>query len=457
MKVPFSSSLLLVCSNSLLATKAFSFPLQSVERNGHNRSVLSSSSFQHRNHFLSKENNNDRAKSTHLGLSINGGEINGERRREKDFSAKVKSLQKFVDKNSFLLGMFVSVFLAKIAPQLGMDNGILKANLWIGNYGVFFIFLLSGLGLQFQEIKEAISSFRLNFYTQAISFLIWPLLFGLPLTKLLKFLGSVIPTLTIQQPLLDGLFVTTALPTTINMCVLLTNQAGGNVATSLCNAVLGNFLGIFITPAILYKYFKIFSPASTSAIKLPFQQLILKLTKKVVLPVAIGQVMRQLPLIKKFYTTNKKVFKQLQETVLLGIVWNAFSNTFGKGVTGLDISSAFCLLITLILLNLLSTLSIFSFTKRLFNGKPEEVVASTLCSSHKTLAFGLPLIKTIFEGSENLAYYCAPIMFVHPLQLILGSLIYVPEFKYFIDSDGGSLILGKKGKKAVGNEKENKH
>jgi sodium/bile acid cotransporter 7 len=35
----------------------------------------------------------------------------------------------------------------------------------------------------------------------------------------------------------------------------------------------------------------------------------------------------------------------------------------------------------------------------------------------------LPLINTIFEGNMNLAAYCAPLMIMHPLQIVVGSLL----------------------------------
>jgi len=91
---------------------------------------------------------------------------------------------------------------------------------------------------------------------------------------------------------------------------------------------------------------------------------------------------------------------------------------------------------TVILLTLLSAihvaavLGLFAFFRqsKIVGANPGEAVAATFCGSHKTLAFGLPLINTIFDGSPNLAAYCAPIMLIHPLQLILGSL-FVPYFK----------------------------
>ena len=60
-----------------------------------------------------------------------------------------------------------------------------------------------------------------------------------------------------------------------------------------------------------------------------------------------------------------------------------------------------------------------------------DAVAAAYCASHKTLAFGLPLIRTIFAGSPDLAYYCAPIMILHPLQLLVGSLA-VPRLRAYL-------------------------
>lgn len=63
------------------------------------------------------------------------------------------------------------------------------------------------------------------------------------------------------------------------------------------------------------------------------------------------------------------------------------------------------------------------FSSKIFNFKRADAIAATFCTSHKTLAFGLPLLNTIFEGNANLAAYCAPVMFIHPLQLLLGSIL----------------------------------
>ena len=365
-----------------------------------------------------------------------------------------KAMLQFADKNFFVLGMAVAVWLAKTFPNLGVDKGILRPELYIGKLGVTFIFLCSGLSLELAELKDAANHHSLNGLVQLTSFLAWPFLIGLPVVKFLDFFSIFTPALR------EGILILTTLPTTVNMCVLLTSTAGGNVATALCNAVLGNMMGIFATPALLLQFFG-------TNIALPFGQMVGKLSNKVVVPVAIGQLLRKTPVLN-FYKRHSKKFKRFQEVrkyicntlfyhnipfyfncfsfifvkkkhfqniilrkiILLGIVWNAFSNAFAKGL-GLEMNDAINLLILLASLHLSVLFALFNFFKfPKLNFSRGETIAATFCASHKTLAFGLPLIKTVFDGNPNLASYCAPIMLVHPLQLIIGSLL-IPEFSWY--------------------------
>ena len=118
-------------------------------------------------------------------------------------------------------------------------------------------------------------------------------------------------------------------------------------------------------------------------------------------------------------------------------MWNAFCNAFSKGL-GLEVGHGLVLLALLPALHLVS----LAVLKRLFelpfwNFTRGEIVAGVFCASHKTLAFGLPLVNTIFEGNPNLAAYCAPIMFIHPLQLVLGSLL-IPRLSKYTEADANT-------------------
>jgi len=121
----------------------------------------------------------------------------------------------------------------------------------------------------------------------------------------------------------------------------------------------------------------------------------------------------------------------------LGIVWTAFCNTFSTSGQGLELRHGLALLAIIPSMHLLSLGVLFkAFSLPFFGFSRKEVVAAMFTASHKTLAFGLPLINTIFEGSPNVASYCTPLMFVHPLQLILGSL-FIPSLSRYVSSGDG--------------------
>ena len=186
---------------------------------------------------------------------------------------KMKDLRQFVSKNFFLIGMFFAVTFARFFPSLGLDGGIFRPELIIGKYGVFFIFLLSGLSLEVSELSRAVANMKLNFLTQFVSFIVWPFCVGLPLVTVI---GKQLPALTktsplLPQALLDGLLILTCLPTTVNMCIFLTAASGGSVASALCNAAMGNLLGVFATPALLFKFFG-------ASIELPFVAMVRNIT-----------------------------------------------------------------------------------------------------------------------------------------------------------------------------------
>jgi sodium/bile acid cotransporter 7 len=125
--------------------------------------------------------------------------------------------------------------------------------------------------------------------------------------------------------------------------------------------------------------------------------------------------------------------RHLVQVILLGIAWNAFCNAFSSGL-GLDLRQSLVLVTLLPILHLASLAGLFKiFSLSIFGFTRGETVAAMFCSSRKTLAFGLPLINTIFEGNANLAAYCAPLMFIHPLQMTLGSLLIPAVSKYTKD------------------------
>ena len=335
------------------------------------------------------------------------------------WNGEMRRVGQFANKNFFLLGMVVSLTLARLFPSLGNTGGVLRPELFIGKFGVSLVFLVSGLSLELSQLTKAASRYKLNGLTQLMTFTAWPFLVGIPMKALFSSppLAGALPS-----ALVDGLLILTCLPTTVNMCVILTAAASGNTAVALSNAIFSNLGGIFLTPALLFRFFG-------ASIQLPFLEMLARMCTKVLLPVTIGQCLRSTP-AKQLYHSNSKFFKRLQEVVLLGILWNAFCTAISNSL-GPEIQHGFLLLVVLIIMHSLSLGALFKFfSLPALKFSRDDVIAAMFCSSQKTLAFGLPLINTVFEGNPNVAAYCAPLMMLHPLQLTIGSALVPQLVKY---------------------------
>jgi predicted Na+-dependent transporter len=222
------------------------------------------------------------------------------------------NLRAFLKRNFFLVGMAVGVTVAKMFPSWGTAGTI--PELVLSKYGVFLVFLLSGLSLELQDLKASILDFRLNMLIQCFNLLVWPCLVGLPTVTVLQKFSHHLPSSIFALPkeLLDGILIVSCLPTTINMCVFLSSASNANVATALCNAILGNLLGILVTPAWLLYFFG-GTTQGGATIDLPFHSMVSKLCSKVLLPVSIGQMLRQITAIKHWYKSNSQYFKRASE------------------------------------------------------------------------------------------------------------------------------------------------
>lgn len=209
------------------------------------------------------------------------------------------------------------------------------------------------------------------------------------------------------------------LPCTINLCVALTRSANGNTAAAIFNAVFGNFIGIFVSPLlVLYML--------GTKTDFNFKLTVKNLAKLVLLPVLTGQILRLTP-VKTFMDKNKQITKIFGELILIAIVFNTFSDSFSKGIgteMTKELKSLFVILPTIyLILN-----GIFwSLARYLFPRVDIRThVASMLCSSQKTLAFGLPFIKTAFSSRKDLSTILTPLLIYSPTQLFIATTILVP-------------------------------
>ena len=208
---------------------------------------------------------------------------------------------------------------------------------WGATCGIFFI---SGLTLPTSELAAAAFRVREHTAIQGVNLIVLPLI----MWSITTLLGA-----RISATLRAGLLAMSALPTTVNMCVALTRSAGGNEALAIFNAVIGNVLGVVVTPPLLLLLLG--ASADISIV-----DAMTKLTKKVVVPLVVGQLVRPslADALKVRPSPNsspnpspgpgptptptpnalqgrKKLLSRSSETLLLAIVYTTFCDTFLRG------------------------------------------------------------------------------------------------------------------------------
>ncbi|MFV0574833.1 MAG: bile acid:sodium symporter family protein [Vibrio sp.] len=308
-------------------------------------------------------------------------------------------------KEWFLVAMVFAMMLAAVIPQVGRSGGALHLES-VTSFGIAVVFFLHGIGLSPKALKDGVSNWRLHIFIQTATFIVYPLLwviFG-------KGFLAIMPA-----ALAFGFCFLFALPGTISSSVAMTSIGRGNMPGAIFNASLSSILGIFITPFFIQIFM------GFEGVKLDVVASIISISKMLLLPMVLGQVVR--PFVLDFFEKHKSIINKLDKYVILLIVFNAFSDSVAEGIWTtfsieyLAMSVAICVVVLLFIVNLMVWSS-----KRL-GFSHEDEVAAVFCGSKKTLAAGVPMAKVIFGSDPRLGMLLLPIMLYHPLQIFYCAML----------------------------------
>ena len=320
--------------------------------------------------------------------------------------------------NEFLILVICAILLARAYSPLGAEYLVPEITAtWIA---VCIIFVLAGLGLKTDEFSKAFQKIWFNLFVQAynfgfVSFVIYAGSRGLEAANILS------------TDLADGMVVSACLPMTINMVLVLTKASGGDESLAIVNAASGNLVGVFLSPVLILGYLGV-----TGDIDLA--EVFYKLALRVVLPVAVGQVIQKtMPQVVAFQKKHKKQFKKFQEYCLVFVVYTVFCRTFEDGSDS-SIGDVF-LMILFIFLFLISFMAIaWLALGLLFPNAPEQRVMGLFGCTHKTVAMGVPLINAIYEDNSAVGLYTLPLLIWHPMQLVIGTFL-APRLAAFVEQE----------------------
>lgn len=321
----------------------------------------------------------------------------------------------------FPIHILLFIGLAKAYPELGADY--LEPKITAGWIATCTIFFLSGLGLKTAKLYKVIfERLYFNIYVQLFNFgVVSAVVFGIS--------RALSASDALPQAFADGMAICGCLPMSINSVIVLTTKAGGDEAAAILHSALGNFIGIFLSPILIVLYL----PGATADVHLT--EVFLDLTYKVIIPLIAGQLLHIFALpVRDFYFAHKKFFKKTQEWCLVYIVYTIFCRTFLKDNGGMGFGNIAIVIAFIFLLQTsLMTLSWY-IMKIFFRDEPASRVMGTYGSVSKTIALGIPLILSIFGGSEFESFYTLPILIWHPMALVVGSTL-VGRMRKFISSE----------------------
>ena len=317
-------------------------------------------------------------------------------------------------KNWFLIGIVVFIFVAYQMPWIGVNNGPLYPQFTIKYLAVIVIFFNSGLSLRPDDLNSAFFNYKIHLFIQLFTFIFIPIFIYL-IVVCLKSMTK------INEYLLRGILVVSCMPPPVSSAVIITKAIGGNEASAVFNSVLGSFLGIFITPVILFGLVGVSGP-------IPMMTIVMQLTITVIIPLVLGQIMRSH--VKMWLERKKPLLSAIGNFMLLMIIFGAFCDTFSSNMKGVGHQEILFVLFFIVVMQLALLRLIFQMSKKL-NFVKEDAIAVMFCSTHKSLTLGIPILKIIYMNDPFLPFVCIPLLIYHPCQILLGGVL-VPYMKSWL-------------------------
>jgi len=312
-----------------------------------------------------------------------------------------------------LLFMGVVAFLAWLFPEGGAKGGWLHPE-WITKAGIVWIFFSQGLSLNIGYVLEGLKQWRVHVFIQGFSFVCIPLC---------MLLGDQLLHPWVDEEIRLGFLYLAILPTTISTSAIFAGRLGAPVASITWNILISNILGIFLVPA-----WTLWLLHSQADIEVPKAPLFGQIALMILAPMVIAMILQKQ--LEGWASRCKGGIRMSNMLVIYFIIYAALCDSFQSGlwenygfgwVAG--VGAGTCLVLVLI------HGAAWVGTGWMGSDRPLRL-AVVFTAAQKTMAVGAPLAQTIFaavvatgQSVPPLALVLLPLMFYHPLQLMLGALV----------------------------------
>ena len=296
----------------------------------------------------------------------------------------------------FLLGL-VFVFMAVIIDRTDTLAGIgifFKDN-YASEIIIFFIFIVSGLLIDKDQIKAGIRDIKSTLLSLMIILIISPAA---------ALLFSCLP---LETGVAIGLFLVAVMPTTLSSGVVMTGTAGGNMAHALFLTITSNFIGIFSIP-LIFSWLLLFLDQSKS-LAIDQGAMIIKLTVLVLVPLIMGIYTKSF--VFKIIHPDKSKLQIVNQCMVIGMVFISLAGAkqilMGKGMAILYIIilvTAFHLILLGSSLFLIKTFAIKkgSYESVIFMGSQKTLPLSIMIQVSYFSEFGIALLVCVMHHIVHL-------------------------------------------------------
>ncbi|EFQ28625.1 sodium/bile acid cotransporter [Colletotrichum graminicola M1.001] len=380
------------------------------------------------------------------------------------FRTRAIGIVKLVLAQWLVIGFAMSCVFAYLFPNVAARGGPIRSEYSIIYGGIAIIFLVSGLQLSHAKLRENLTNWRLHIVVQGISFIVIPVILLIVVHIIIAAGG--LRNNVLSTPIIVGMVVASCLPTTIASNVVMTRAAGGDDAAAIIEVVIGNVLGSFISPGLIYGFipktpeFADWQPANPSTLGAMYANVLRQLGLSVLLPLAVGQVVRWYWERRVEWALKTFYLAKVSSFCLILLVWTTFSAAFQTGALYVTPHAS-------IIFNVFMNVALYAvFTLICFcAARPppsaceavnsrvgrapgpellrraltlrrlprEQAIAVCFCGAAKTTSLGIPLATAMWTASDDLtrALIQIPVL-LYTIEQVFMAQILVYVFKWYL-------------------------
>ncbi|KAG8865519.1 hypothetical protein FRC20_009747 [Serendipita sp. 405] len=234
-----------------------------------------------------------------------------------------------------IFGLGLAILLAWAFPSVGKSGGYIRAEYTVKWGAIALIFLLTGLSLSTRHFLNQALNWHLHLVTQVISFFAFS---AVVYAIIWAIIGS--GNTRLDRTVLGGIITMGVLPTTLASNVAMTRNAGGNVEAATAEVVVGNVIGVFLTPSLLSLYVK---PLQNHGFTMPdasgsggltgiYVQMVKQLSACLFAPLIVGQILQNVSPERVKNISLKFKFSYINQVLMLILVWSTFCNQFATRI-----------------------------------------------------------------------------------------------------------------------------